>query len=248
MTVAADWLVLSKIHVRGITIMLRVVSATWRVSEVSVKLLRRLCHYLPSPNQIGLDAMSKQSQISFTALLVLLAGPLLAGCSGTSSDDGSSSALASRTVASASTAAATSPVASQAPVAYTPELTTGVVTTCNIEKFDNSTFQSMPVEAALSAAHSISGWITAPKMTTPSFSLRLDDKSQNRYFQLPVVFSVKRPDVVSSANSPTVPLMSGFVLRLVIHAVPAGRYHLYLAVQAGGKTSICDNGRHVDFK
>ncbi|RCS31503.1 hypothetical protein DEO45_02185 [Rhodanobacter denitrificans] len=94
--------------------------------------------------------------------------------------------------------------------------------------------------------HSVGGWIASPQLSSPSFLLRFEDKAQGHYFQVPVSLSVARPDV--SANNPGVPLVSGFVQGLPVHAVPAGQYHIYLAVEAGGKVSICDNGRHVDFK
>jgi len=193
--------------------------------------------------------MSKRSQFSIVAPSILLASSILVGCSGDGNGGNTNNVTAKPPKeASASAAAAMLAAAMPAPIAYTPEPDAGVLTSCNIEQFDKSSFQSAPAEALLSAMHSVGGWIAAPQLVAPSFWLRLDDVTHNHYFQVPVVLSVKRPDVVSSINNPAVPLASGFALKLPIRAVPAGRYHLYLAAQTGGKINVCDNGRQVDFK
>lgn len=193
--------------------------------------------------------MFKHNQSSIIAVSILLTSSVLSGCSGSSNDGGRSSAAAETPKTASRTAVATAPSpATPTPVGYTPEGIAGAVTTCNIENFDESLFRSVPTVALLSAAHRVSGWITAPQLTAPSFWLRLDDKAHNQYFQVPVTLSVKRPDVLSSAHNPAVPLLSGFSLALPSGAVPAGQYHLYLAAQTDGKTIVCDNGRQVDFK
>lgn len=189
--------------------------------------------------------MSRQSPFFLIAIPTLLTATLLAGCG--SSDDGASTTTEPAKAATTSSAeiTATSPNVA-APVAYSAESVTGAITTCNIERFDKASFQSAPIEGALSVAHSIGGWIASPQLSSPSFSLRFEDKAQDHYFQVPVSLSVTRPDVL--ANNPGVPLVSGFIRGLPAFAVPAGQYHVYLAVEAGGKISVCDSGRHVDFK
>lgn len=187
--------------------------------------------------------MTKHIRYSRIAMSALAASFLLAGCSG--KDQGTSEPAKATSTAAA--APVLSPVA-MSPVAYVPEPAAAVITTCNIEGFDKASFQSAPTEVALSATHSVSGWVAAPQLSTPSFWLRLDDKVQGHYFQVRVTPSIKRPDVAASANNPPLPEDSGFTLELPVDAVPAGSYHLYLVARAGDKFSICDDGRQVDFK
>ncbi|HEY8587564.1 MAG TPA: hypothetical protein VIL60_12695 [Rhodanobacter sp.] len=187
--------------------------------------------------------MPRHHRFSFIATSALATGFLLVGCSG--KDQGPVEPV---NAPSTSASVAASPPVAMPPVAYVPEPVTSVMTTCNIESFDNASFQSTPSEAALSATHSVSGWVAAPQSTPPSFWLRLDDKTQGHYFQARLTPSIKRPDVAASARNPSLPEDSGFVLDLPVNAVPAGKYHLYLAVRAGGKISICDDGRQVNFQ
>lgn len=187
--------------------------------------------------------MSKHDRFPLITVSALAIGLLLASCS--SKDKGESEPA--KVAGPAAPASTPSPMA-VAPTVYTPESTATVITTCNIEGFDGASFQSVPTEAMLSAKHVVSGWVAAPHLTASSFWLRLDDKVQGHYFQVQVMPSVKRPDVASSASNPPLPLDSGFMLDLPANAVPAGQYHLYMAAQAEGKSSVCDNGRQVDFK
>lgn len=187
--------------------------------------------------------MHKHSRFPLIAASIFAVSSVLTGCG--SNDPGTSEPAKA---ASAAVAAPAPVPAMAAPAAYVPESSAAVITTCNIEGFDGASFQSMPIEAELSAKHVISGWVAAPHLTASSFWLRLDDKVQGHYFQVQVTPSVKRPDVASSASNPPMPLDSGFMLDLPANAVPAGQYHLYMAAQAEGKSSVCDNGRQVDFK
>lgn len=193
--------------------------------------------------------MSRQIRFPLVAMSILLASSMLASCSGSNSGASTSNAAAQPPkTAIASVAATASSPATPAPVAYKPEPAVGVITTCNIEEFDKSSFQSTPSEAVLSATHSISGWIAAPQLAAPSFWLRLEDKAREHYFQVQVTPAVRRPDVVASVSAPSLPEKSGFILELPANTIPAGSYHLYLVAQASGKPSICDNGRQVNFK
>lgn len=193
--------------------------------------------------------MTKHIRYPHIAMSVLAAGFLLTGCSG--KDQGPSEpakAASAAAVAPVSSETSSAPLQTMTPIPYVPEQAASAITTCNIEGFDKVSFQSEPSEAALSATHNISGWVAAPQLTAPSFWLRLDDKTQGRYFQVRVTPSIKRPDVAASASNPPLPESSGFVQELPVNAVPAGSYHLYLVAREGDKFSICDDGRQVDFK
>lgn len=185
--------------------------------------------------------MLKQNRLPLVVMSIFTTSSLLLGCS----DKDRSATEPAKTINAASAPASTLSVAA-APAAYTPEPVVGAITTCNIEAFDKTPFQSGPMDATLSMQHSISGWIAAPQLAKPSFWLRLDDKSQRRFFQMQVEPTVKRPDV-ATANNPPLPLESGFMLELPVNAVPAGQYHLYLVARADGKSSICDGGRQLKF-
>jgi hypothetical protein len=179
----------------------------------------------------------------FTMVPALAAGCLLVACSGGSQPpiEGAGPARA------ATTAAASGPVAVQ-PVAFTPGPKAGAFTQCNIESFDHAVFAATPVEAALAMPHNVAGWVAEPQATNPVYWLRLEDKVQGRYLQLPLVPSIKRADVVAAQGGASTPLTSGFELTLPGHGVAAGHYHAYLAAVDGDTTSLCDNGRYFDFK
>lgn len=187
--------------------------------------------------------MSEHDRFPLIAVSALAIALLLTGCS--SKDKGESEPA---NVAGPAAPASMPPPMAVMPAVYTPEPTADVITTCNIERFDRATFQSAPIEATLSATHSVGGWIATPQMGAPSFWLRLEDKVRGHYFQVQVTPAVKRPDVVASVIDSHIPENSGFVLELPANAVPAGSYHLYLAAQTSGKLSICDNGRQVDIE
>jgi hypothetical protein len=77
--------------------------------------------------------------------------------------------------------------------------------------------------------------------------LRLEDKAQGRYLQIPLVPSIKRADVVAVQGGASTPLATGFELTLPSHGVTVGHYHAYVAAVDGDTTTLCDNGRYVDF-
>jgi len=191
--------------------------------------------------------MTKYTWYPRIAMSALVACFLLAGCSGKDQETSEpAKATSAPTVAPAQSAAPS--VQAMMPIPYVPGQAVAAITTCNIERFDKASFQSVPSEAALSATHSISGWVAAPQLTAPSFWLRLDDKARGRYFQVRVTPSIKRPDVAASASNPPLPESSGFMQELPVNAVPAGLYHLYLVARAGDKFSICDDGRQINFE
>lgn len=185
--------------------------------------------------------MLKRSRLPLVAVSIFATSSLLLGCSDkdrSATEPGAANSAVSVPAATLSVVAA--------PVAYTPEPFVGAITTCNIEAFDKAPFQSRPMDATLSTQHSISGWIATPQLANPRFWLRLDDKSQGRFFQVRVEPTTKRPDVVT-ANNLSLPLESGFTMKLPVKVVPAGQYHLYLVARADGRTRICDSGRQVNF-
>jgi hypothetical protein len=187
---------------------------------------------------------TRHSSDFFTTLSALAAACLLlAACSGGSQPPTASAGPAGP----ATTATASGPVAVQ-PVAFTPGPKTGAFTQCNIESFDRAAFPASPVEAALAMPHYIAGWVAEPHATNPVYWLRLEDKAQGRYLQMSLVPSIKRADVVAAQGGASTPLASGFELTLPGHGVVAGRYHAYVAAVDGDTTSLCDNGRYVDFK
>lgn len=179
----------------------------------------------------------------FTTLSALAAACLLVACSGGSQTSPESTGVARP----ATSAPASGPVAVQ-PVAFTPGPKAGAFTQCNIESFDHAVFSATPVEAALAMPHYVAGWVAEPQATNPIYWLRLEDKAQGRYLQIPLVPSIKRADVVAAQGGASTPIASGFELALPDHVVPTGHYHAYLAAVDGDTTSLCDNGRYFDFK
>ena len=133
-------------------------------------------------------------------------------------------------------------------VAYNPGPEGAPFTQCNIESFDQVRFQASSIQAALATRHSVAGWVADPDMAHPSYWLRLEDKAQGRYLQVKLTPSISRPDVAAHEGSGSNALASGFVQALPDQAVPAGHYHVYIAAVSGESTSLCDNGRYVDFK
>lgn len=177
--------------------------------------------------------------LTATALAV---ASLLAACSNGGDQ-------ATQTAASPARPATTSrPTPAPNPVAYNPGPEGAPFTQCNIESLDQVRFQASPIQAALATRHSVAGWVADPDMAHPSYWLRLEDKSQGLYLQVKLAPSISRPDVAAHEGGGSNALASGFVQALPAQAVPAGRYHVYIAAVSGDSTSLCDNGRYVDFK
>ncbi len=132
--------------------------------------------------------------------------------------------------------------------AYTPEQGSTPLTSCNIETLDNTVFAVQPSHATTVQTHSLSGWIASPHVHDPKYWLRFDDKSANRYFEIPVTPSLKRPDVAAVAGNEAFPIDTGFTANVPVSALPAGEYHVYLAAIDGTAVYACDNGRQIIFK
>ncbi|SRR5579875_3188944 len=129
--------------------------------------------------------------------------------------------------------------------AYTPSAAMTPLTTCNLEQFDDAKFQGPAVTAATGSAHSVAGWIAAPAIKDSQYWLRFDDKQAARFLQARLTLNVQRPDVAASVAG--APALSGFKFGLPANVLPAGHYHVYLAVVGNGMDHVCDNGRQVNF-
>jgi hypothetical protein len=176
-------------------------------------------------------------------LSALAVACLLTACS---NGNPSASSTAAQVPPAVSASAAAAPVVK--PVAYTPATDSGAFTQCNIESLDKASFGAGPMDAALALPHSLAGWVAQPGAIKPSYFLRFDDKSQGRFFQLPLLLSIKRSDVVAAQGGVGVPVMSGFEQGIPANALPSGNYHVYLAAVDRDVTSLCDNGRSINFK
>lgn len=195
--------------------------------------------------------MFKPNRSFFVFVIVLASSTLLFGCGG--NDNGTSGPT--QVVSQAASGTVTNNMAKPIPTStssvvlatYESESAFAAITTCNIEAFDQTSFQSTAVDAEATVQHKISGWIAAPQIAAPSFWLRLDDKTHGRHLQAPLKLMVKRPDVAAAKNLPSF-LNSGFTLELPANAVPVGQYHVYLVAEADGETRVCDDGRQVHFK
>lgn len=127
---------------------------------------------------------------------------------------------------------------------YTPgAVPAKLLSSCNLEAAGAAAFGSNPVALAAGQQNAFKGWINASGLTTPSYWLRFDDQSANRHLQAPVTLTVQRPDVASAHAG--APLVSGFDADLPAGSLPNGKYHVYVAAEAGGTIYVCDNGRYI---
>ena len=174
---------------------------------------------------------------------ILFLGPvagmfiLLGACQGPSQQAGAGNQLAEPSTKGTT---AVAPISSYTPGTAPAKL----ISYCNLEAVGAVAFQSGPVELTPRKQIVFKGWIDASELTKPSYWLRFDDQSANRYLQAPVTLMVPRPDVASAHAG--APLISGFSQTLPVNGLPAGRYHVYIVVSSDGETYTCDNGRHVE--
>ena len=117
---------------------------------------------------------------------------------------------------------------------------------CNLDVINGSVAGASPLKMAASDINTFGGWIDVSGLAAAAIWLRFDADQGERHLQGPVRLTIDRPDVV--AARPAAPLVSGFAVSIAAGALPAGNYHAYLAVQAGGVTYICDSGRHVEVQ
>lgn len=143
------------------------------------------------------------------------------------------------------------PVASPAPapvalVTYAPSAApTKLLSSCNLEYVDVIPLgSSQSVTLKNGQLKAFKGWVDGSGLAQPSYWLRLDDPTANRYLQMPVALTIPRPDV--RAVEASAALVSGFNVNVPVNTLPVGSYHVYLAVESGNTVHVCDNGRHIE--
>jgi|SRR5690348_2149440 len=186
---------------------------------------------------------SNRRIISFTGVIVI--GVLLGGC-----QEPNQQAAAAKP---SSTAVAT-PATSQSKGAplltgisvYDPQASVKPISSCNLESVGSITLGQQQVKLESKEPNAFRGWVAASAQSQPSYWLRFEDRSRDRYLQLRIKLTTERPDVVSIDSA--APLISGFDVNLPANSLPAGNYHVYLAAAAGNLTYICDNGRQIQIE
>lgn len=177
--------------------------------------------------------------------LTISAAVLMAACQ----DQGHQGAPIKSLVASSQTAPlASAATAIVAAAAYTPPATVSQpLYSCNLEYVDAITLlASVPAILKNGQSHTFKGWIDGSGYTQPTYWLRFDDPTTNRYLQMPLALTIRRPDVQKADTA--APLVSGFNVNLPASALPAGRYHVYLATKSGDATHVCDNNRSIEIE
>ena len=115
---------------------------------------------------------------------------------------------------------------------------------CNIESTDGQMFAADPIGIGNRASASVTGWLLgdapAAALTEPVLRIESSDKSQ--VWQLPLQLAIAREDLAPGDSTP------GFEVAFDAAALPAGRYHLYLAFRGDAGLMACDNGRQIDLK
>lgn len=169
--------------------------------------------------------------------------PILNGCQEPGGQSNSSTPVASAPASSARGASATPPVGL---VTYQPPQTVSPLANCNLEMVDDQAFGSGALTMQSDRASAFKGWLDAAGVTNPVYRMRFDSDDSGRHLQATLSLTEQRADVVAAHSG--APLVSGFSLTLPPSALPLGSYHVYLAVESGGKTYVCDSGRHIDVQ
>jgi len=177
----------------------------------------------------------------FSTGVAIIATLILVGCN----EPGSQSATNGNSVPASAKVPHHADGSDPALQVYTPGVKMDSFTSCNLERVDDIVFQATPVKRAVSYAQSFSGWVAQPKLDKPAYSLHFDDNQAKHYFQISLIPSVDRPDVIAIAGNQMLPRNSGFNARLRANALPAGRYHIYLVATEGSTSYSCDNGREI---
>jgi hypothetical protein len=126
---------------------------------------------------------------------------------------------------------------------YQPPQTVTPLANCNLETVNGQVFGSGALTLQSGHANVFKGWLDAAGIANPIYRMRFDSAESNRNLQAPLSLTEQRPDV--AAAHPGAPMTSGFDLELSPGALPVGSYHVYLAVESGGKAYVCDSGRHI---
>lgn len=166
--------------------------------------------------------------------------PLLNGCQEPNGQSESSAPIANMVASSAAVSSGSAPIGL---TTYQPPQTTSLLANCNTETVDGKAFGATTPTVQSGSGSSFKGWLDASGVASPVYRMRFDDAAAGRYLQAPLSLTVQRSDVAAAHLG--VPLVSGFDLKLSPGVLSAGTYHVYLAVESGGKTYVCDSGRHI---
>lgn len=167
--------------------------------------------------------------------------PVLNGCQEPSGQSASSAPVASAPASSVPAAQGVPPVGV---VAYQPPQTVSPLANCNLEAVNGQAFGSAASTVQSGRATIFKGWLDGAGIASPVYRMRFDSDDSGDHLQAPLSLTEQRADVASV--HPGAPLLSGFSLTLPRDALSPGSYHVYLAVDSGGKTYVCDSGRHID--
>lgn len=178
--------------------------------------------------------------IGIGACVVLSA---LGGCQGSGTQSAASAPAASAPASAIPMAQGNPPIGL---AAYQPPEAASPLASCNIETVNGQPFGSGASALQSNHANIFNGWLFAAGVVNPIYRMRFDSGNSGRHLQADLSLTVQRPDV--AAAQPGAPLASGFSLTLPPGALPVGAYHVYLAVESGGKTYVCDSGRHIDVQ
>ena|SRR5690348_4760207 len=126
----------------------------------------------------------------------------------------------------------------------TPPQIVSPLANCNLEMVDDRAFGTGTLALQSGHANVFKGWLDAAGVANPVYWMRFDDTNAERHMQTSFSLTEQRADV--AAARPDAPLVSGFRLTLPHGVLPVGSYHVYLAVESGGKTYVCDSGRYID--
>ncbi|MES2671104.1 MAG: hypothetical protein V4673_11885 [Pseudomonadota bacterium] len=118
------------------------------------------------------------------------------------------------------------------------------VTDCNLESADSVAFTAADISLAAPSAMKVSGWLKAGRVgsAVEQLALRFESADKTQLWDIPIQAMIVRDDLPASEAGTSA---SGFEAVVDAGALPAGRYHLYLAYRIDGVLAACDNGRHV---
>lgn len=126
------------------------------------------------------------------------------------------------------------------------EVVAGTATSnCHIDSLagvENKTEAHLQQGAALA----VSGWLAtqAGDAVPATASVRVEDGSNGRVWEVPIATFTPRPDVAQAAGKPGL-ANSGFAVSIDTHEFPKAAKHVYLAFSQDGKDFICDGGHQV---
>lgn len=117
-------------------------------------------------------------------------------------------------------------------------------TNCNLESADGVAFAGTDITLATPMAAKVTGWAKPDRADSvvEQLALRFEGADKTQLWEIPVAATIARDDMPSAAVDKGTP---GFEVAFDASALPAGRYHLYLAYRVGGVLAGCDNGRHI---